>query len=47
LGDDEVYFLTCYPKNQKADLTEREKVELKKTVQMIKHAKGKNRTHDD
>lgn len=47
LGDDEIYLLTCYPKNQKADLTEREKAELKKTVQMIKHAKGKNRTHDD
>jgi hypothetical protein len=39
MGDDEVFFLTCYPKNQKSDLTEDEKAELKETIQVIKKAK--------
>lgn len=39
LGDSEVFFLACYPKNEKSDLTKDEKDELKATVTAIKEAK--------
>lgn len=38
-GDDEVFFLTCYPKNRKSDLTADEKYELRETIQLIKQLK--------
>lgn len=39
LGDAEVFFLGCYPKNRKTDLTEGEKRELRDTIKAIKEAK--------
>ncbi len=38
-GDSEVFFLACYPKNRKTDLTENEKAELKKITKLIKDSK--------
>lgn len=39
-GDGEVFLLTCYPKNDKKDLSEAEKRELHDTIKMIKDAKS-------
>jgi hypothetical protein len=39
IGDGEVFFLTCYPKNRKRDLSEGEKEALRETIKTIKALK--------
>ena len=39
LGDSEIFLLTCYAKNEKGDLTHREKAELRAAVDSIRIAK--------
>lgn len=40
-GDGEIFFLTCYAKNDKKDLTQDEKEELRETIKTIKNVKGR------